>query len=508
MIRVDQLLEEVQLLHSQGRYQKMIVLLNDAILEDDTYAEFYFYRGVAWFSNKTYDTAIEDFTKVIALRPDYFRAWLNRGISWSFKQQPNKAIPDLTRAMELRPGHASSYQYLGVAWSDKKEYDTAIGYFDKAIELRPDNAELYLQRGSAWSEKEKYQNAIEDYNKAIALQPDYASAYTSLGRALYKINEYGKAVQCFTRSIEIKPDNKRAYVGLARVYEVKKEFDLASLHYKRAYYLGLDGSSLLEVFRDRFPSPYIVKQILSVKNGDDSPEANFSNIEWLMATCKRWDDFLDHLRSKNYPATDPEKYYSLEAMVNYYMGNSPAAYRIFDTQFESDAHPQPLTLRDQYYLVLSAMDFKEPDDGLTYAIEQAGRTEDGGPVDSYYAGQLYLLHNDPDSALRSFEEAGPFLPALYGKMAVYRELGSTSALLQTAKMIEDAEATAKNEAGFLDGITPVVVHASMSFEEMFDRVLRHIHYYELTAEIEQARTLLHRTPRHGYLKFNTLPDFS
>ncbi|HVU83302.1 MAG TPA: tetratricopeptide repeat protein, partial [Puia sp.] len=394
MIRVDQLLEEVQLLHQQGRYQKMIALLNDAILEDDTYAELYFHRGVAWLSSKTYDTAIEDFTKAIGLRPDYFRAWLNKGISWSLKRQPDKAIPDLTRAMEIRPGNFSPYQYLGTIWNEKKDYDTAIGYFDKAIELKPDNAELYLHRGTAWHGKKEYENAIGDYSKAIALRPDYSSAYTSLGNSLFRKGEYEKALQYFTRSIGIRSDNKRAYYGLGGVYETLKEFGLASLHYKRAYYLGLDGALLVEVFRDRFPSPFIVKDLLPDKNGGNTPEANFSTIEWLMNSCGNWTGFLDHLRGRDYPVTGPEKYYSLEAMVNYYMGNSPAAYRIFDTQFESDTHPYPLTLRDQYYLALSAMDFKEPDDGLSYAIEQAGKSDDREAVDNYYAGQLYLLYND------------------------------------------------------------------------------------------------------------------
>src|SRR5262249_46883254 len=154
--------------------------------------------------------------------------------------------------------------------------------------------------------------------------------------------------------IELKADNKRAYFGLGLAYEAIKEFGLASLYYKRAYYLGFDGSRLVEVFSDRFPAPYIVKSILS---GDNAPEANFSTLEWLMSVCKGWDSYLERVRGGQYPAIHPEKYYSLEAIVNYYMGNSPAAYRIFDTQFESNDHPYPLTLRDQYYLVLSAMDF-------------------------------------------------------------------------------------------------------------------------------------------------------
>jgi len=190
------------------------------------------------------------------------------------------------------------------------------------------------------------------------------------------------------------------------------------------------------------------------------------------------------------------------------MGDPITAYRIFDTQFDSDEHPYPLSLRDQYYLALAAVDFKEPDNGLAFAIEQArqrgGEQGEDRPsadrlMDNYYAGQLFLLHNDLPEALQSFDACGMFLPALYGKMMVYEWLGDEEKLLQVVQEIAAAE-----DDPFLDGIEPLVIPEDMSFEETVDKIFSMLPYYELREEIEKARSLLGRAPARTHLEFHGL----
>lgn len=470
MIRTDELLEEVDLLYQGGRYQEMIGRLNDVIPEDFNHPQLYFLRGVAWINLKNYPDAIDDLTRAIGLRPDYFRAYQQRGLAWFFQQQYDKSIADLQHALTLRPDHGSTYRHLGNAWMKKKDYDEAAEAFTRAIDLQPDVYDLYHNRGSAWRKKGEYARAIADYHKAIQLKPDHA----------------------------------RSFFGLGIIYEAMREPALASIHYKRAYYLGFDRTELAKAFKGSFPAPYIVKDLIHGDEDNKGLEADFSTVEWLLAACKRWDDLLGQLRDDQNPVTFPGKYYSLEAIVNYYMGNSIAAYRIFDTQFESDVHPEPLTLRDQYYLVLSALDFREPDNGLAYAVGQAKKEDGSDPTGSYYAGQLLLLHDEPESALQCFTQAGDFLPALYGKIAVYRSLGDMDAMLQTATVIADAESHSGIGTGFLEGITPLEVRKEMSFEEIFAAVMQRIHYYELTEEIAEARRLLDRKPLRSHVEFNVL----
>ena len=547
MIRTDDVLAEADQLFKDSRYQEMIGLLNRSILEDGTFPEFYFFRGIAWMQLQRFDEAIDDLTKAIDLRPDYFRAWQNRGLAWSNRRKYDKAIRDLNHAIGLRPTHTSTYRHLGHALLQAKDYDQAIEVFNKAIELEPEAYDHYHHRGSAWRKKGEYQRAIADYNRAVELRPGHA----------------------------------RTFFGLGLIYEAIKEPALASVHYKRAYFLGFDKTQLARIFTEQLPAPFMVKAIFAGKDEGEGKgmETNLSAIQWLTAVCKTWDAFLDRLRREGYPVTCPEKYYSLEAIVHYYMGDPITAYRIFDTRFDSDEHPYPMSLRDQYYLVLAAMDFKEPDNGLAYAIEQIrrgggrpgeaggdaareavdgqsegretmdgpsedrqpagreamdrpsadreaiggqledrepvgglseggeamdGQLEDGEPVNgppmgNYYAGQLFLLHNDPEEALQSFEACGGFLPALYGKMTVYRWMGDEEKMLRVAQ-----EIAASKEESFLEGIEPLVIHEDMSFEEMVGKIFSMLPYYELRDEIEKARALLGRTSVRAHLAFHEL----
>jgi len=474
MIETDEVLRNADQLFKDSRYQEMIDLLNQAILEESTSPELYFFRGIAWMQIQRNDEAIDDLTKAIDLRPDYFRAWQNRGLAWSFKKKYSKAIGDLNQAIELRSNHVSTYRHLGNALLQVKDYDQAIEVFNKVIQLEPEAYDHYHNRGSAWRKKGEYQKAIADYNRAIALRPNHG----------------------------------RTFFGLGLIYEAIKEPELASIHYKRAYFLGFDKTQLARIFTEQLPAPFIAKTLFADSGEGKGVEANFSTIQWLTAVCKTWDAFLDRLRGEGYPATHPEKFYSLEAIVHYNMGDPITAYRIFDTQFDSDEHPYPLSLRDQYYLALAAVDFKEPDNGLAFAIEQArqrgGEQGEDRPsadrlMDNYYAGQLFLLHNDLPEALQSFDACGMFLPALYGKMMVYEWLGDEEKLLQVVRKIAAAE-----DDPFLDGIEPLVIPEDMSFEETVDKIFSMLPYYELREEIEKARSLLGRTPARAHLEFHGL----
>ncbi|HVV04309.1 MAG TPA: tetratricopeptide repeat protein [Puia sp.] len=532
MIKTDDVLLEADQLFRDSRYQEMIDLLNRSILEESTTPELYFFRGIAWMQLQRNDEAIDDLTKAIDLRPDFFRAWQNRGLAWSGKRKYDKAIRDLHHAIGLRPNHPSTYRQLGNALLQVKDYDQAVEVFNKAIELEPEAYDHYHNRGSAWRKKGEYQKAIADYNRAIALRPNHG----------------------------------RTFFGLGLIYEAIKEPELASIHYKRSYLLGFDKNQLAKIFSEQFPAPYLVKAIFAGNREGGGVETNFSALQWLTSVCKNWDELLDRLRRKGYPATHPEKYYSLEAIVHYYMGDPITAYHLFDTQFDADEHPYPLSLRDQYYLVLAAMDFKEPDNGLAYAIEQvrgggqggagggdkrggagqpgggesmAGRPEDrpladresmdgqttdrgpmdgqtsdreitdgqttdreamaGQPIESYYAGQLLLLHNDLREALQRFDECGDFLPALYGKMTAYQWLGDEEMQLQVAR-----EIAALDGESFLDGIEPLIIPEDMSIEEMAGKIFSMLPYYELRDEIERTRALLGRIPARAHLEFHEL----
>ena len=68
--------------------------------------------------------AIVDFTKVIALKPDFSEAYLKRGQAYHDKRDYKKAVVDFTKLVELKPNDAQAYALRGRAYF-KKPVSTA-----------------------------------------------------------------------------------------------------------------------------------------------------------------------------------------------------------------------------------------------------------------------------------------------------------------------------------------------------------------------------------------------
>jgi tetratricopeptide (TPR) repeat protein len=71
------------------------------------------------------DEALADFSRAIALKPDYPGAYFNRGNTYADRKDYDQAIRDYTRAIELRPDYREACYNRAVAWFEKKEYRRA-----------------------------------------------------------------------------------------------------------------------------------------------------------------------------------------------------------------------------------------------------------------------------------------------------------------------------------------------------------------------------------------------
>ncbi|MFQ5335423.1 MAG: tetratricopeptide repeat protein [Flavobacteriales bacterium] len=92
-------------------------------------------EGVLRDKEKKYEEAIEAYTKAIALRPGYAKAWFNRGLTKGKMKDYQGAIADHSRAIESDPGFAEPYHYRGVMEFYAGEREKACRDLQKAAEL-------------------------------------------------------------------------------------------------------------------------------------------------------------------------------------------------------------------------------------------------------------------------------------------------------------------------------------------------------------------------------------
>jgi tetratricopeptide (TPR) repeat protein len=129
-------------------------------------AEDYFRQGNNKFSLSDHKGAIEDYTKVIKLKPDYVNAYNNRGISRSNLNDHKGAIEDYTKAIKLKPDDADVYNNRGISRKNLSDHKGAIEDYTKAIELSSDNADAYYNRAVSRKALSENDKAIADYQKA------------------------------------------------------------------------------------------------------------------------------------------------------------------------------------------------------------------------------------------------------------------------------------------------------------------------------------------------------
>ena len=223
-------------LRSSLAYKK-IAYFSKAIQLNPNLADAYEKRATHYYFQEKLDKAIQDYTKVIELKPDSMNAYLLRGLTYLKKGHGEGLVAEVNR-LALR------YAGLGEP-EDSKALERSIDDFSCAIELDPRVAAAYSYRAEAYRLMGMIDEAIRDSTTAIQLREDQKStAYAYATRAkIYRElgqNELYKAD--LRKSVELdpySPDYPPLHVPLMLRYSV----NTASL--KTVSCLGLLGIIIL-----------------------------------------------------------------------------------------------------------------------------------------------------------------------------------------------------------------------------------------------------------------------
>ncbi len=128
-------------------------------------------RGVMNLINGKYDKAITDLSNAIAADPGYLAAYLGRGAAYQRKGEHDKALENYSRALTTGTKPADGYYNSGIGHIVKGEYDKALEDFTKASAADPAYLAADMGRGVAFAYKGKYEWATDYYYESLENQP-------------------------------------------------------------------------------------------------------------------------------------------------------------------------------------------------------------------------------------------------------------------------------------------------------------------------------------------------
>ena len=117
--------------------------------------------GVAYYLNNEIEKAIEQFSGLIKLDPNFNEAYFNLGLAYEKISNTENALSNFQRTIELKPDHVKAHYHLGVLQLILKDKENAASNFKKVLELVSDENDRYYKLSNAELQR------IEKRNRSV-----------------------------------------------------------------------------------------------------------------------------------------------------------------------------------------------------------------------------------------------------------------------------------------------------------------------------------------------------
>lgn len=132
-------------------------------------------KGMQHFQNARFKEAIVCFDKAIQADSSNYNAWVKRGFAKGRVGDFEGEINDYTHVIAAKPDHIYAYISRGSAYNRMKKFDEAIADFDAAEKLDNRDPEVFNNRGFAYKGKGDMDAACKEWNTSRKLGNSEAS---------------------------------------------------------------------------------------------------------------------------------------------------------------------------------------------------------------------------------------------------------------------------------------------------------------------------------------------
>jgi len=221
--------------YSRGDYAAMETYLSQAIRDDPSQPDFYYYLGESQRLQGEYETAIASYEQAIAMQNNFAPAYLGRararlGIS------PNADISaDLQKAIDYDPFMVDAYLERASYYLNHNEIELALEELTYADNLFPGSPKVASLLAEAYLSSENPEAALEYAQLAYELDQTDLSVYLTLAKA-YTANLMPAEARYYAQFfLRYEPQDPTAWfiVGLSYFIE-EEDYDSAIRAFSRA----------------------------------------------------------------------------------------------------------------------------------------------------------------------------------------------------------------------------------------------------------------------------------
>ena len=225
--------------YENGQFELAKRSVTQSLLHAPNSSDLHVLRGRCHRKLREYDHALMDLDKAIELGSKNEWAWSNRGIIHFNRGDYQSAIEDASEVLRLKPGDVFSLVRRARAYSEAGQADLAAKDLAAANQKTATTVESLVARALANDDTDP-DAAMKDLEKAHQLDPDDTLVLSNMAKVLsVNLKHYEESIEAFDQLLEIDPENERALIDRSiQCARVKRQEDaIASLE------LALEGEN-------------------------------------------------------------------------------------------------------------------------------------------------------------------------------------------------------------------------------------------------------------------------
>jgi predicted O-linked N-acetylglucosamine transferase (SPINDLY family) len=223
MNHLNQTLRRARAAFQSGEFRQGATLCRALLAEDANNLEARYFLGLSHALHGEVDTAVAEWQRVLAVRPDDFSTRANLGAALLQLERPAEAIAHLSAALAIDATHAQLHANLGRALAKTGRHAEAAQTLAGALALAPRDIDVILARAAALEHSGPQGAAIDSLNEAMRLQPEAFELHYALGVYLHRGGHPRLALARYDQALSLAPRSAPILRDKGRVLEVLQQ---------------------------------------------------------------------------------------------------------------------------------------------------------------------------------------------------------------------------------------------------------------------------------------------
>ncbi len=199
------------LYHDQGKMDRAIDAIEDALEHEPNNADYYLYLGSFYEELERYEEALKVLQEGVKRDAQNTRLHFRLGVVYDKMGNRQDSISAIRAVLNLTPNDAEALNYLGYTYADMGiNLDEAETLIQTALKIKPGDGYITDSLGWVYFKRGQYNQALIWLNQAVQLIPEDPVILEHLGDVYRQMHSTEKALGYYQRSLEKKDKDRQA----------------------------------------------------------------------------------------------------------------------------------------------------------------------------------------------------------------------------------------------------------------------------------------------------------